>query len=205
MAIPSKKGKKGRSPSKLQPMGNAQRVDQYYQSLSKKDFQKERIRDTFKGNLIAEVHTCQVWLWDKNSEDLIKAILLIRRDGDQVKFALTNAFNHSAKMILKVQAWRYFIERSFQEAKNTVGMKYYQVRKYRALSHFMALIMLLMLFLLKEREKLQSLHYLISFRDIKKLFQYLLPSKLDTWDGFMEMLLLNLIEKDLDYQGNLSK
>ena len=106
--------------------------------------------------------------------------LLIRKDTNKITFAFSNAF---------------------QEAKNVVGMKHYQVRKYRAWIHYMAMILLLLLFLMLERKKLQrSIHPLISSRDIKLCFQFYLPDKWDLKNAFIHRLFDNLEAKWADYK-----
>jgi SRSO17 transposase len=43
------------------------------------------------------------------------------------------------------------VERAFQEAKSELGMSDYQVRKWNAWHHHMALVMLSLSFIVKER------------------------------------------------------
>jgi len=50
-----------------------------------------------------------------------------------------------------VQAQRFFIEHSFREAKSECGMADYQVRRWDAWHHHMALVMLATLFLVKQK------------------------------------------------------
>lgn len=176
--LPEKKSKRGRPFSRKRPDQTSISLIDYYNRLTEKDFRKTRIRDTMKGNLIAQVHTRMVWVWDQPHDRIVKLRLLIRKNKNKTTFAFSNAFQADEKHLLKVQAWRYFIERAFQEAKNVVGMKYYQVRKYRAWHHYMAMILLLLLFLMEQRKVLEkSLHPLISYRDIKLCFQWFLPHK----------------------------
>ena len=85
-----------------------------------------------KGNLIAHSHTRTVWVWDKENDQTVTVRLLIGKDKNKTSFAFSNAFQDTEKQLPKVQAWHYFIERSFQETKNVVDMKYYQERKYQA-------------------------------------------------------------------------
>ena len=84
-----------------------------------------------QGNLIAHLHTRTVWVWDKENDQTVTVRLLIRKDKNKTSFAFSNAFEDTEKQLLKVQAWCYFIERSFQKVKNVVGMKYYQERNIK--------------------------------------------------------------------------
>lgn len=203
--VPARKSKKGPQPFKKRPIGTNIRVDQYARQLTDKDFNKIRVRDSFKGNLTVQAHVVNIWFWDAEEEALVASRLLIRKDGNRIKYAITNAFHEELQQIVRIQAGRYFIERGFQEAKNVLGMKFYQVRKYRALQHFMALIFLLLLFLMEERKQWKELNEMVSYRDIKNCLQFMLPAKTNTWEGLAEMILLNLVEKYIDYIRNLSK
>lgn len=200
LCLPEKKGSRGRPFTRKQPDQAGISLIDYCNSLTEKDFRKTRIRDTMKGNLIAWVHTQIVWVWDKPNDRIVKLRLLIRKHKGKITFAFSNGFDVDEKHLLKVQAWRYFIERAFQEAKNVVGMKYYQVRKYSAWNHYMAMILLLLLFLMGQRQILEkALHPLISYRDIKLCFQWYLPHKCDSPDGFISRLLDNLMDKTTDF------
>ncbi len=199
--LPEKKSKRGRPFTRKQPNQPSISLSAYLDSLTARDFHKTRIRDTMKGNLIAQVHTKTIWIWDQAHDRIVKMRLLIRKDENKTTFAFSNAFDVDEKHLLKVQAWRYFIERAFQEAKNVVGMKYYQVRKYRAWNHYMAMILLLLLFLMDQSKLLKKqLHPLISYRDIKLCFQWYLPHKCSSSDMFISRLLDNLRAKMIDFQ-----
>lgn len=200
LEIPEKKSKKGREPIKRKPDKSPVSLTNYAKSLTSKQFKKKRIRDTMKGNLIALVHTCTIWVWDRKSDQIVRLRLLIRKEKNKIVFAFSNVFDVEEKHLLKVQAWRYFIERSFQEAKNVVGMKYYQVRKYRGWVHYMAMILLLLLFLMNYKAELKDqLHPLVSYRDIKLCFQFFLPDKVEDTFGFLFRLFDNLEAKMADY------
>lgn len=206
--VPLTKKKKGRKPIKPKPTVKPVNLTQYLKRLRSKDFKKVRVRNSFKGKLITQVHARTVWLLDEDTQQFIKMKLLIRKDKNKVKFIFTNAFDQTDKTVIKVQAWRYFIERNFQEAKNVVGLKYYQVRKYRAWQHYMALIMLMLLFLMHERKRLSRIHSLISYRDIKLILQFLLPRKVNSFTDLLTLIDLNLLAKEMDYcrfNGNVSK
>jgi SRSO17 transposase len=50
-----------------------------------------------------------------------------------------------------MQRQRYWVERVFEDAKSECGMADYQVRKWSAWHHHMALVMMAMLFMLTEK------------------------------------------------------
>ena len=73
-----------------------------------------------------------------------------------------------------LQAQRYWVERAFQEAKSELGMSDYQVRKWNAWHHHMALVMLSLSFLVKERILNKIDYPLLSCRDIRLMIIALL-------------------------------
>jgi len=66
-----------------------------------------------------------------------------------------------------MQAQRYWIERSFQDSKSELGMSDYQVRKWSGWHHHMALVILALSFIVKERIKNKTDCPLLSCRDIR--------------------------------------
>jgi hypothetical protein len=60
-----------------------------------------------------------------------------------------------------MQGQRFWVEHAFREAKDGLGMAQYQVRQWRGWHHHMALVLLAMSFLLKER-----LHHRDAFKDL---------------------------------------
>ena len=83
---------------------------------------------------------------------------------------------------------RYWIERSFQDVKNQVGMDEYQVRKYDGFYHHMSLSMLAYLFLTEQRMQFGENVELLSCADIKKFLEFLIPNKAVTLEGlYMQM------------------
>ena len=73
-----------------------------------------------------------------------------------------------------MQAQRYWVERAFQEAKSELGMSDYQVRKWHAWHHHMALVMLALSFMVKERILSKAENPLLSCRDIRLMIIALL-------------------------------
>ena len=89
--------------------------------------------------------------------------------------------NFSAETSLKDLAYRqrqrYWVERAFQDAKGECGMADYQVRKWGAWHHHMALVMMSMLFMLNERINQENEYPLLSCADIEELLAKFLPRR----------------------------
>ena len=68
------------------------------------------------------------------------------------------------------------MERSIQDAKSELGMSDYQVRKYNGWYHHMALVILALAFIVKERIENKTDIPLLSSRDVRILIVALLTS-----------------------------
>ncbi len=94
------------------------------------------------------------------------------------KVSLTNAPKRKTlKRLGWMQRQRYWIERAFEDAKSECGMADYQVRKWNAWHHHMALVMMAMLFMLSERIYHKDIYPLLSCADIEELLAHFLPRR----------------------------
>jgi len=155
--IPQRKSNKGRRPTKLKADIEPIDVHTYMKSLTRKDWQEIKVRNTAKGKLKGLYHFCTVYIWDEKSYHVSKRLLIIRKSLNQkkpeIKYALGNVslVQYEKQAIAYMQAQRFFIEHSFKEAKSVLGLDQYQTRKWVAWYHQVALNMLLLLFILKEK------------------------------------------------------
>ncbi|MBK1720277.1 hypothetical protein CKO27_22010 [Thiocystis violacea] len=79
--------------------------------------------------------------------------------------------------LARVQAQRFFIEHSFREAKSECGLADYQVRRWDAGHHHMALVMLATLFLAKQKIHGRTQWPMLSFNDLVTALAHLLPRR----------------------------
>lgn len=87
-----------------------------------------------------------------------------------------------------MQGQRYFVERSFQDAKSYLGMAQYQVRSWQSWHHHMALVMMAMQFMLEVRLEQHRDISLLSTADIVALLAHYLPRRdLDEEEVFRQM------------------
>ena len=84
---------------------------------------------------------------------------------------------HAQQKLAWMQLQRYWIERAFEDAKGECGMADYQVRKWSAWHHHMALVMMAMLFMLNERIRHKKTYPLLSCSDIEELLSHFLPRR----------------------------
>jgi len=100
--------------------------------------------------------------------------------------------NFPAETDLKRLAWmqhqRYWIERGFEDAKSKCGIADYQVRRWHAWYHHIALAMMAMLFMLKECIRHADAYPLLSCADIEELLAFFLPRRGTTEQEVLEQM-----------------
>ena len=107
--------------------------------------------------------------------------LLARREAGASEishYCLSNAsLETPLQELAQVQAQRFFIEHSFHEAKSECGMADYQVRRWDAWHHHMALVMLATLFLVKQKMLGRKQWPMLSFNDLVTALAHMLPQR----------------------------
>jgi len=78
-----------------------------------------------------------------------------------------------------MQGQRHFIERSFQDSKSHLGLAQYQARNWNSWHHHMALIMMAMVFLLKQRMARKDNYPMLTVSDMVLIFSSILPSRMN--------------------------
>lgn len=139
------------------------------------------VRHSSQGELRVEALKCPVWLLEGGDTQARPWQLVVTRergDSEGVKYSLSNApGNTSLPRLAYMQRQRYWVERAFQEAKNEAGLDEYQARSWQAWHHHVALAMMALLFLLRERQLQKAALPLLSAGDIKILLARVLPRR----------------------------
>lgn len=140
-----------------------------------------KLRTTTRGPLNVKSVRLPVFVWDDKSGQAHRFFLLVTQilgANPQTKFSLCNAPETiDQKTLAWMQLQRYWVERAFEDAKSECGMADYQVRKWSAWHHHMALVMMAMLFMLYERMRHQDTYPLLSCSDIEELLSRFLPRR----------------------------
>ena len=183
---------RGRKPVHRQPQCTPQRVDQWAASQAPEAWQRLTLREGEKGLLVADYLHALVWAWDGQEAYARCWHLLVRREvGAEAisHFCLPNApLDTSWQELARVQAQRFFIEHSFREAKSECGMADYQVRRWDAWHHHMALVMLGTLFLVKQKKAGRKQWPMLSFNDLVTALEHLLPRRLLTAEELADVI-----------------
>jgi SRSO17 transposase len=172
--IPEDSGGKGRKPEKLKAEGEPIRIDHYMRGLNHIDWHKAKVRKTAKGWLKVKVHVVDVWVWDGEEKKARTRTLIISQTKEKrpkVKYSFSNGGGgtYHPKEYAYFQAQRYWVERSFDDCKNELGMSDYQVRKWIGWHHHQVLVMLASLLLLKQKMDNEIEFPLMSIRDARIL------------------------------------
>lgn len=171
---PGRPGKGYRSPVPKQPVCKLE-------GLAKPAaWQEVKVRETTRGPLHLRAWRGVVYVWDESQSAPLRLTLLVTEnlDGTDRKYTLANAPETTAlRRLAFQQRQRYWVERVFEDAKGTCGMADYQVQKWSAWQHHMALVMLAMYFMLTERLGQQTTLPLLSCFDIEELLAHFLPRR----------------------------
>jgi SRSO17 transposase len=137
------------------------------------------VRHGSQGELRVEALRRPVWLLegvDTRARSWQLVVTREKADPEEIKYSLSNApLGTSLSRLAYMQRQRYWVERAFQEAKSEAGMDEYQARSWQAWHHHMALVMMALLFLLRERQLQKKALPLLSARDVKVLLAQILP------------------------------
>jgi SRSO17 transposase len=156
-------------------------VEQWVAQQPSDAWQEVWVRHSSQGELRVEALRCPVWLLEnKDTEARSWQLVVTREKGDPkaVKYSLSNAPSSlSLQRLAYMQRQRYWVERAFQEAKNEAGMDEYQARSWQAWYHHIALVMMALLFLLRERQLQKEALPLLSAGDLKILLARVLPRR----------------------------
>jgi len=176
----------------LQAQTAGLRVDRWLAQQPSTAWRRVSLRDSTRGKLVVEALSQRVWLWDGEEAAAHCWHLIVRREvsaQNEIKFTLSNAPAETPLERLAVmQGQRFWVERSFQDAKSTCGMADYQVRLWSGWHHHMAMIMIAMLFMAEERIARHDSEPLLSCADIVVLLKHFLPQAAVTREDVIEQM-----------------
>ena len=196
ITIPDKKSDdaRGRKTSVYKCEGQSVEVRKIVSSLSDECWEDIEIRQGTKGMLRCKGYIQKVYTWEKGAAKSRERLLVIRRtetaNGVEIKYAFSNAEQgtYTVTELVQMQSQRYFIERSFQDAKQEIGMSQYQVRGWLAWHHHIALVMLSLEFILKEKILFKNDIPLLTSYDIREVFLRVYATKGQTYEEIMDQM-----------------
>ena len=166
---------------KISSLPKSRGVGTIVAEVDQRKWRQLKLREDSTGVLEAEILHLKVWTMEE--EKPRRRHLVARRQRDskgewEYKYSLSNAPMKTKKARLAYwQCMRYWVEHAIKECKDGLGLDEYQVRRWRAWHHHMALTMLAALFLLEERQVLGSSLPLLTLNDVIALIIPLLPDR----------------------------
>jgi SRSO17 transposase len=162
------------------------------------------LRQGTKGEVTYSCLRMPVWIWEKATRKTLLCQLIARRKPNgEIKYSLSNAKRQASLATLaRIQAQRYWIERSFQDAKTACGMKDYQVQGWVGWHHHMALVMMAMLFMLEQRMLLKEESPTLTCKDIEYLLAKALPRKDVTFEDALELVRIRCKRREAIYANS---
>ena len=194
ITIPARKSNRGRAPKIPKPDINPVSVSEYAERLGDDDFTLLKIRNTAKGKLKCLFHFKTVYIWDGKSPKASKRLLVIRKQAKKkkadTKYSLGSVGleQYTPEAIAYMQAQRFFVEHAFKEAKSVLGLDHFQTRKWIAWHHQVALNMLLLLFIFKEKLFNFETIPLLSAWDVKQVIDVAFTSTTERLDGVINQI-----------------
>ena len=183
---------RGRRPSQAVAQTCAVRVDEWATAQPAAAWRKMTVRQGERGKLAAAYLHARVWVWDGREAQARHWHLLVRREvgaSTISHYCLSNApGNTPLEELARIQAQRYFIEHSFREAKTECGLADYQVRRWDAWHHHMALVMLGTLFLVKQKLAARQHWPMLSLNDLVTAMAQLLPRRSQTAEAIADVI-----------------
>ena len=176
-----RRAKKRRATPETSPGIEDLRVDEWVGRQPAAAWQEVWVRRGSQGELRVQALRRRVWVREAKETQARCWQLIVTREieaPDTTKYSFRNAVEKtSLQRLAYMQRQRYWVERAFQEAKNEAGMDEYQARSWQAWYHHMALVMMALLFILKEKQLQSEALPLLSATDVKHLLVRLLPRR----------------------------
>ena len=151
------------------------------EAVRRGDWTRCVLRDSTRGELRVDLAHRRVWVWDGEEEMPRCWHLIVRREVKSektIKYTLSNAPADTPVLRLgQMQGQRYWVERTFEDAKGECGLADYQALGWRAWHHHVTMVMLAMLFIAEQRVAHQPGLALLTPRDIVEMLQETLPRK----------------------------
>ena len=187
--VPPATSGRGRPAKKPQPAVEAVTVENLVKGFGHGDWERCVLRDSTRGPLQVDIARRRVWVWDRKEAAARCWHLVVRREVGSpktIKYSLCNAPAETPLLQLgQMQGQRYWVERTFEDAKGQCGLADYQALGWRAWHHHVSMVMLAMLFIAEQRAEHQSGLELLSPRDIVEMLKETLPRKPEGKDALI--------------------
>ena len=204
IGVPEAKSHLGRKPSipkcsSPQPI----KVGELVKTIADDNWEDVILRMGTKGAIRSKIYVIKVYTWEQGAPTANERLLIIRNSGGEIKYALSNAQEgkYTNKELAQMQAQRYFVERTFEDAKKELGMSQYQIRGWLAWHHHIALVLLALEFILIEKLQYKNEYPLLTAYDIKEVFIKVYATK-GNLEEIMAQIRKRHKQRDMDIERN---
>ncbi len=178
-------------------------VGEIVSSIPQNEWTSMTLHDSTRGKLKVFAWEQPVYIWDGKSAEIHRWRLVATRSiasNADMKISISNVPETTdLKRLAWMQRQRYWVERTFEDAKSECGMADYQVRKWSAWHHHMALVMMSMVFMLSEKIRHEDAYPLLSCADIEDLLAHFLPRR----DTTQEEVIRQMEERHRQRQNSI--
>lgn len=183
---------RGRPSKKPKAATTAIKVEDLVKSFGAKDWTRCILRDCTRGPLRVDMASRRVFVWDGEESAARCWHLVVRREVGSpktIKYSLSNAPADTPLLRLaQMQGHRYWVERTFEDAKGQCGLADYQALGWLAWHHHVTMVMLAMLFIAQQRVAHNPGLALLSPRDIVEMLKETLPRKPEGKDALVRRI-----------------
>lgn len=145
----------GWTPDRLKQQKKQVRIDQLWPRAGP-SWETYRVKDTTRGPIVWRARsTSFLPKWRKSRDGLLRLIVVEDVPSGETKYLMSNAPDDvPVATLLTVATSRWNVERAFEDAKQEVGMRDFEVRKYEAVQRHFALSLVSLLFLSRAAKRL---------------------------------------------------
>jgi SRSO17 transposase len=190
--VPAAPMGRGRPSIKLQAGTAPIEVQELIKGFGPQDWTRCVLRDSTRGPLRVDMAHRRVFVWDGEESQARCWHLVVRREVGSpktVKYSLSNApVDTPLLRLAQMQGHRYWVERTFQDAKGQCGLADYQALGWQAWHHHVTMVMLAMLFMAQQRLVHNPGLDLLSPRDIVEMLKETLPSKPESKEALVRRI-----------------
>jgi SRSO17 transposase len=184
-AVPPRKGIWGRSRRVQRTNAKTISVATLSRRINRaKQWKRISVWKGTKGYIRVEAAAMRVYFWNVKypyAPSLWWLVMTREIGSKEIHYSMSNAPEKTTLHSLVVQGRnRYWMERSFQDGKTSVGMADYQVRKWQGWQHHISLCMLAMLFMLTLKNITAHTIPRLSCQDIVLVMNHFLPKRIVT-------------------------
>ena len=155
LAVPPSQPGRGRPAQKRQASVEPVTVESLVKGFGAATGCAAILRDSTRGELRVDIAHRRVWVWDGEEDAPRCWHLIVRREVKSektIKYTLSNAPADTPVLRLaQMQGHRYWVERTFEDAKGECGLADYQALGWRSWHHHVTMVMLAMLFIAEQR------------------------------------------------------